>query len=146
MKLKPCLDEVWPVVLGALALDSVPSTDDEKRHSKPSDDSAERKALVSGFSMVELKSEEFHFIWSFSMLLLFQGQLTSAGQQIIPLGSAKSRYGVESTIEEKDPTVLKLYKILSPVFHSLSTERFYTEGFLTIDTCCDLLQVLFSLL
>ncbi|KNA19796.1 hypothetical protein SOVF_058220 [Spinacia oleracea] len=136
--LKSCLEESWPVILQAVALDAI------HVNVNRSLDQAEDKMLknfVSGYSMVELDSEEFQFLWAFSLLLLFQGQNATVDKQIFPLASAKSKE-VESQFEETKPLTLKLCEILLPVFRSLCAKNFFSMGVLTMEICRELLQAL----
>lgn len=143
-KLHPCLDETWPVILQALALDAVPMNLDISG-TKQAIENESANATVSGYSMVELEPEEFRFLWGFALLVLFQGQQPSPGKQIIPLGSAKAKPSGDSPVEETNPLGLKLYEIVLPVFQFLAMERFFSMGFLTIDICQELLQVIIYL-
>lgn len=143
-KLLPCLEESWPVILQALALDAVPSSLDVNEHSKaPVENLAQ--SLVSGYSMVELDSIEFRFLWGFALLVLFQGQYLTLGESKLPMAYAKAKHGEDSPIEELDPPGLNLYEIVLPVFQCLSAERFFSVGFLTMDISRELLQVLIFL-
>ncbi|GMY24387.1 protein SWEETIE isoform X4 [Fagus crenata] len=140
-KLQPCLEESWPVILQALVLDAVPLNLEAKEHSKPIVENTAR-SLVSGYSMVELESGEFRFLWGFALLVLFQGQHITLGESKLPLTYAKAKHGEDSPIEELDPLGLNLYEIVLPVFQCLSTERFFSVGFHTMDISRELLQVL----
>ncbi|KAF8399147.1 hypothetical protein HHK36_015012 [Tetracentron sinense] len=140
-KLQPCLEEAWPVILQALALDSVPVTFDVNVSSETTVEDITRSNLISGCSMVELELREFQFLWGFALLVLFQGQHPIMGKQIIPLDSAKVKSSGDSPVEETNHLGLKLYEIVLPVFQFLSTERFFSMGFLTIGICIELLQV-----
>lgn len=143
-KLQPCLEESWPVILQALALDAVPLNLDANEHSK---NTVENMAgsLVSGYSMVELESVDFRFLWGFALLVLFQGQYLILGESKLPLVCAKARHSEDSPIEELDSPGLNLYEIVLPVFQCLSTERFFSVGYLTLDISRELLQVMISL-
>jgi hypothetical protein len=143
-KLQPCLEESWPVILQALVLDAVPLNLEAKEHSKPIVENTAR-SLVSGYSMVELESGEFRFLWGFALLVLFQGQHITLGESKLPLTYAKAKHGEDSPIEELDPPGLNLYEIVLPVFQCLSTERFFSVGFLTMDISRELLQVMIFL-
>ena len=142
-KLHPCLDETWPVILQALALDAVPMNFDISGPTKTIENES-ANATISGYSMVELEAEEFRFLWGFALLVLFQGLHPSPSEQIIPLGSAKAKLSGDSQVEETNPPGLKLYEIVLPVFQFLAIERFFSMGFLTIDICQELLQVIIS--
>ncbi|KAK9742494.1 hypothetical protein RND81_03G176900 [Saponaria officinalis] len=140
-KLKLCLEEVWPILLQAVALDAAPvSVNGDLDRSCYQTEENMPKDLLSGYSMVELQLEDFQFLWGFALLILFQGQNQPLEQQIIPL-PAKSNYGRNSLIDDTKLPSLKLYEVVLSVFRSLSSEKFFTAGFLTIDICRELLQV-----
>eukprot|EP00257_Ricinus_communis_P015345 XP_015573232.1 protein SWEETIE isoform X1 [Ricinus communis] len=134
------LEEAWPVILQALALDAIPSNGDGSPRTAV--ENILRNNLISGYSMVELDLEEYQFLWGFALLVLFQQQHPKITRQIIPLSSAKSRYGGDLPTEETNPTALKLYEIVLPVFQFLLSERFFAAHFLTAEICQELLQVL----
>ncbi|XP_059670574.1 protein SWEETIE [Cornus florida] len=138
-KVLPCLEEAWPVILQALALDAVPVNFDVNGSSKTMENTPSK--FISGYSMVELESEEFRFLWGFALLVLFQGQDPTLSKHIIPVGSAKGKFGGDSPVEDINPLTLKLYEIVLPVFQFLSAECFFNMGFLTVDICRELLQV-----
>ncbi|KAL4652128.1 hypothetical protein ACB092_01G210800 [Castanea dentata] len=140
-KLQPCLEESWPVILQALVLDAVPLNLEAIEHSTATVENMAR-SLVSGYSMVELELGEFRFLWGFALLVLFQGQHLTLGESKLPLTFAKAIHAEDSPIEEMDPPGLNLYEIVLPVFQCLSTERFFSVGFLTMDISRELLQVL----
>lgn len=143
-KLQPCLEESWPVILQALVLDAVPLNLEAIEHSTATVENMAR-SLVSGYSMVELELGEFRFLWGFALLVLFQGQHLTLGESKLPLTFAKAIHAEDSPIEEMDPPGLNLYEIVLPVFQCLSTERFFSVGFLTIDISRELLQVVIFL-
>ncbi|KAJ0042851.1 hypothetical protein Pint_18792 [Pistacia integerrima] len=140
-KLLPCLEEAWPVILQAVALDAVPVNHDGNGYSKTSVENMSRSSLISGYSMVELECEEYQFLWGFALLVLFQGQHLAPVRQTIALGSAKVKFGGDSPMKEMNSLGLKLYEIALPIFQFLSTESFFTAGFLTVNLCQELLQV-----
>nr|KYP59481.1 HEAT repeat-containing protein 5B [Cajanus cajan] len=139
-KLRPCLDESWPVILQALALDAVPvnsegneaSVENTKKHSVD----------TYQYSMVELKREDFKFLWGFSLLGLFQSQHPILCRPIIQLAFVNAKHGGNFPSNEVKPLGLKLYEIVLPVFQFLLTERFFGAGLLTMDICKELLQIL----
>lgn len=139
-----CLDETWPVILQALALDAVPMNLHISGPRKTIENESEN-ATISGYSMVELEPEEFRFLWGFALLVLFQGQHTSPGKEIIPLHSSKAKLSGDSLVEEPNATGLKLYEIVLPVFQFLAIERFSSVGFLTVDIFQELFQVVIYL-
>ncbi|BBH06892.1 HEAT repeat-containing protein [Prunus dulcis] len=93
LKLQPCLEESWPVILQAIALDAVP------------------------------------------------GQYSTLGELKNPISFIKASNGGNSATEELYSPGIKLYEIALPVFQFLSTKRFASAGFLTMDICRELLQV-----
>lgn len=134
-KLLPCLEEAWPVILLSVAMDAVPLKLD-------GNGSCGSASLISGYSMVELGCEDYQFLWGFALLVLFQGQHQGPGKQTIPLGSTKENFDGDSTLKETNSLGLKLHEIVLPVFQFLSTRSFFSAGFLTLNICQELLQVL----
>ncbi|KAK2986818.1 hypothetical protein RJ640_011043 [Escallonia rubra] len=139
-KLQHCLEDAWPVILQAVALDAVPVNFHMNESSKNSR-STSLNASFSGYSMVELEPEEYQFIWGFALLILFQGQDTTLDRNIIPVGSVKSKFGGDTPSTDPHALAVKLYEIVLPVFQFLSTERFFSMEFLTKDIGRELLQV-----
>ncbi|XP_044468488.1 protein SWEETIE isoform X3 [Mangifera indica] len=140
-KLLPCLEEAWPVISQAVALDAVPVNHDGNGYSKISDENMSRSSLISGYSMVELECEEYKFLWGFALLLVFQGQHLAPVKQPMALGSVKVNFGGDSPMKEMNSLGLKLHEIALPIFRFLSTESFFNAGFLTMNLCQELLQV-----
>ncbi|OMO80110.1 Armadillo-like helical, partial [Corchorus capsularis] len=140
-KLQPCLEEAWPIILQALALDAVPANFDKNGNSEAAVENLSINSLVSGYSMVELESEEYQFLWGFALLVLFQGQHPTLCKQIVPLASSKSKHDGDSPAEDVTSPGLKFYEIVLPVFQFLLTQKFFSAGFLTVDICEELLQV-----
>lgn len=139
-KLLACLEEAWPLILQAVALDAVPLNTYIERSSETENQSI--TDLISGYSMVELGSEEFRFLWGFALLLLFQGQDSVLGESRLPIGSVNAILCGGGVGEEVKSTSLKLCEVVLPVFQVLSAERFFSVGFLTMVSCQELLQVL----
>lgn len=137
-KLQPSLEESWPVILQAIALDAIPVNLDGIANS--SINNASENNFLSGYSMVELDSNEYRFLWSFTLFSLFRGR-HSLGEQKIPSPSTTASVVEDSPQETTNPIELKLYEILLPVFQSLSTVKFCSAGFLTVEICIELLQV-----
>ncbi|KAK4346804.1 hypothetical protein RND71_033143 [Anisodus tanguticus] len=136
-KLLACLEEAWPLIVQAVALDAVPlntyiNGSSETEHQSTTD-------LISGYSMVELGSEEFRFLWGFALLLLFQGQDSVLGESKLHIGSVNG----SCVSEEVKSIALELCEVALPVFQVLLAERFFSVGFLTMDSCQELLQVCF---
>ncbi|XP_009622413.1 protein SWEETIE [Nicotiana tomentosiformis] len=140
-KLLACLEEAWPLILQAVALDAVPLNTYIERSSETENQSI--TDLISGYSMVELGSEEFRFLWGFALLLLFQGQDSVLGESRLPIGSVNAILCGGGVGEEVKSTSLKLCEVVLPVFQVLSAERFFSVGFLTVVSCQELLQVCF---
>ncbi|XVF71655.1 hypothetical protein PTKIN_Ptkin12aG0057000 [Pterospermum kingtungense] len=140
-KLQPCLEEAWPVILQALALDAVPVNVDRNGNSEAAAENISTNSLVSGYSMVELESEEYQFLWGFALLVLFQGQHPALSKQVIPLASSKARYDGDSPAEDMTSPGLKFFEIVLPVFQFLLTKKFFSASFLTVTICEELLQV-----
>lgn len=143
-KLQPCLEESWPVILQALALDAVPVNPDGNRYTGTTIENISGNSLLSGFTMVELESEEYQFLWGFSLLVLFRGQNPIQSKLKIPLACAKSNHERESPNEDLDSPGMNLYEIVLPVFQFLSNQRFASVGFLNVDICRELVQVKFQ--
>lgn len=140
-KLQPCLEESWPIILQAIALDAVPVNLAENEYSKSTDETTSRNSLLSGHSMVQLESEDYQFLWGFALLVLFQGQYSTLSNLKNPVSFVKANNGGDPSSEELCSGGVKLYEIVLPVFQFLSTKRFASAGFLTMDICRELLQV-----
>ncbi|XP_010511629.1 PREDICTED: HEAT repeat-containing protein 5B-like isoform X1 [Camelina sativa] len=132
-RLQPCLEEAWPVILQALVLDAMPVYHSVEEFSDSS--------LISRHRMVTLEVEDYQFLWGFAVLVLFQGMHPASNTQVIPFSSAKIKCSGDSTINESSFQGLELYEIVLPIFQSLSAERFFTSGFVSVDLCQELLQV-----
>ncbi|CAL5343621.1 unnamed protein product [Camellia sinensis] len=117
-KLQPCLEEAWPVILQAAALDAVPVHFDMNLSSQTTKNNS-NNTFISGYSMVQLKPEEFQFLWGFALLVLFQGQDPTLYKHLICLSSAKAKFGGDSPVEDTNPLALKLFEIVLPVFHKV---------------------------
>lgn len=146
-KLKQCLEESWPFILQAVSLDAVPVDGDTNESSGTSENTSKtektsKSVFFSGYNMVELKQQDYQFLWSFSLLVLFQGQHATPDKTIIPLDYVKSNIASDS----RYLIAMKFYEIILPVFGFLSAEKFFRMGFLTIDICRELLQVIYILL
>ncbi|KAI3768087.1 hypothetical protein L2E82_18519 [Cichorium intybus] len=139
-KLKQCLEESWPFILQAVSLDAVPVDGETNESSGTSEKNTSKSVFFSGYNMVELKQEDYQFLWSFSLLVLFQGQHATPDKTIIPLDYVKSNFGNDS-VDDRYSIAMKFYEIILPVFGFLSAEKFFRMGFLTIDLCRELLQV-----
>lgn len=121
------------MILQALVLDAIPVNHSVEGFSD--------RSLLSRHRMVKLEAEDYQFLWGFTVLILFQGMHPVSNAQVIPFGSAVIKYSGDSSIKDSSSEGLKLYEIAIPVFQSLSAERYFTSGFLSIDLCQELLQV-----
>lgn len=137
-KLQSSLEESWPVILQAIALDAIPVNLDGIASS--SINNALENNFLSGYSMVELESNEYRFLWSFALFSLFRGCHHHGKQNISSPSTTASVVG-DSPKETTNSIELKLYEIVLPVLQSLSTVKFCSAGFLTVDICIELLQV-----
>lgn len=137
-KLQPSLEESWPIILQAVALDAIPVSLDGIENS--SINNVSENNFLSGYSMVELDSNEYRFLWSFALFSLFRGH-HSLVEQKIQSPSTTASVVEDSPKETPNPIELKLYEIVLPVFQSLSAVKFCSAGFLTVDICIELLQV-----
>lgn len=141
-KLRPCLDESWPVILQALALDAVPVNSEGNDYIKASVKNTHKHSVAtSQYSMVQLKFEDFKFLWGFSLLGLFQSQHPIMYRPIIQLAFVNVKHGGNSPGDEVKSPGLKLYEIALPMFQFLSTESFFGAELLNKDICKELLQV-----
>ncbi|XP_049385527.1 protein SWEETIE isoform X1 [Solanum stenotomum] len=140
-KLLACLEEAWPLIVQAVALDAVPLNTYIKGSSETEEQSI--TDLISGYNMVELGSEEFQFLWGFALLLLFQGQDSVLGESRLHIGSVNTILSGGCVSDEVKSIALELCEVALPVFQVLLAERFFNVGFLTMDSCQELLQVCF---
>ncbi|KAL6551851.1 hypothetical protein OROGR_008005 [Orobanche gracilis] len=136
VQLQPCLEEAWPAILQALVLDAVPSNSNVNE-SSPTDRS--KDFPTSGYSMVELRLDDFQFLWGFSLLVLFQEQDLFLSEHIIPVIRAKS--GSDILVDDSKSLSSKLDNIFFHVFRFMCTKRFFASGFLNLDACRELMQV-----
>ncbi|KAL9263368.1 SWEETIE-like protein [Drosera capensis] len=136
-KLRPCLEQAWPVIFPALVLDASPVK--VNTYSESTQENTFKDDFISGYCMVKLDSDEFKFLWGLAFLILFQGNASSGDKRIFPL-SVKVRSG-ESSVEEARASDLKPHEVALTVLQFLCTERFFNAGFVTVDACRELLQV-----
>ncbi|KAG8094444.1 hypothetical protein GUJ93_ZPchr0012g20299, partial [Zizania palustris] len=135
-KIKKYLDEVWALILQATALDAAPlesemnGSEDELGHT-----------FISGHSMVKLDLKEFEFLWALSVLVLFHSQSMMNSAVKINVDHNKGKrfgsflvcHGLNNT-RPCDPML--------PVLLSLTTQVFFSNNYLTVDTCQELQQAL----
>lgn len=140
-KVRPSLDEAWPVILLAIALDAVPMAFDADEPSKSNIENHSRNIFLSGHSMVRLDLIDFQFVWGFSLLVLFQTQQPVMGKKSIPLlGSCEINPCGSSLVKEPNHSASKSYETALLALQSLCAERFFSLHFLTLDLCRELLQ------
>ncbi|XP_008459469.1 protein SWEETIE isoform X1 [Cucumis melo] len=137
-KLQSSLEESWPVILQAIALDALPVNLDGIASS--SINNASENNFLSGYSMVELECDEYQFLWSFALFSLFRGH-QHPGKENISISSTTTSVVEESPKETTNSIELKLYEIVLPVLQSLSTVKFCSAGYFTVDISIELLQV-----
>ncbi|KAI5384387.1 hypothetical protein KIW84_071411 [Lathyrus oleraceus] len=94
------------------------------------------------YSMVQLKFEDFKFLWGFSLLGLFQSHHPILYKPIIQLAFVNVKHGTNSPSGDVKAPDLKLYEIVLPMFQFLSTGSFFGEGLLNMDIWKELLQIL----
>ncbi|XP_073100307.1 protein SWEETIE-like [Elaeis guineensis] len=141
-KVQECLHEAWPLILQATALDAIPMKFELDKSSKH-DEVSPRTPFISGHSMVRLKLSEFQFLWGLSLLVLFQGQqLVSGNQGKMLLVHDEKKHSGDSM--PQGVHYLSSFEIALLVFQSLSKEVFFSQEFLSLDLCKELLQVLIS--
>lgn len=141
-KLQQCLQEAWPVILHATALDAVPKKHGIDSSSASSDEVETESTLISGYRMVELESREFEFIWGFALLMLFKGQNSFSHTQMVPTAGPKFKVKEGPLYEETNRLASSSDEVAFLVFQSLSIESFFRAGFLSLGICKELLQVM----
>ena len=140
-KVKGCLDEAWPAILQATVLDSVPSKFELETFSKSAVEDPSKEMFASGCSMVKLGFGEFQFLWGLALLVLFQGQQLELEKQVkIPLVNIDKKYNQGYSVKESH--FLTYSEIALVVFQSLSKEYFLSQGFLSVDLCREIFQVI----
>lgn len=135
-ELLPCLEEAWPLILQALVLDAVPAKSDLN---EPSLTDRTGNIPTSGYSMVELRIDDFNFLWGFLLLVLFQEQHINPIENIIPVCHIKSNFSGNISVDDSSSSNLK--NIFFSFFQFMSTKRFFSSGYLSLDACTELLQV-----
>lgn len=119
-------------------LDAVPAHSNVDE-SSPIDGS--KNIPTSGYSMVELRLDDFEFVWGFLLLVLFQEQDDNLSERIISVSCITSKSSSDFSLDDSNSSSSKLYTIFFSVLQNMSTKRFFTSGFLTLDACRELLQV-----
>jgi hypothetical protein len=121
-KVEKYLKDTWPLILESTVLDATPMEFESNKNTELDDEAS----FISGRSMVRLGKTEFLFIWGFSKLLLFH----SKGQN--------SQLMVQVDGQ-------KLSKVVLSVFLCLTKEVFFTQEFISLEMCLELLQASLSL-
>uniref|UniRef100_A0A7N0VMZ5 HEAT repeat-containing protein 5B n=1 Tax=Kalanchoe fedtschenkoi TaxID=63787 RepID=A0A7N0VMZ5_KALFE len=139
-KLISCLEEAWPVVFQAVALDAIPATS-LSGFSNAISESSYNTASLSGYNMVALEHEEYQLVCGFALLVLFQWQHPILDEHILP-ASALRKFHKGSSGDDINVSTMKLHEIVLPVLQFLSTEKFFKSGFLNLNFCQDLVKML----
>lgn len=134
------LDEVWALILQAVALDAAPVEFDMNKS-----DGILEQTFISGHCMVKLDKTDFEFLWGLSILVLFharQSLKNSALKMNLDCRQDKEfgRFIVHG-LDDQKPCDQVL-----PVLLSLTAEVFFSNNFLSVDICQELLQVSLVLL
>ena len=129
------LDEVWALILQATALDAAPMEFDMNK----SDDLLEL-TFISGHCMVKLDRTEFEFLWGLSILALFHACKSLKNSSLkINLDFRQDKNFGGFIVEGLDDQ--KSCDQVLPVLLSLTAEVFFSNNFLSVDICQELLQV-----
>ncbi|CAN6221242.1 unnamed protein product [Urochloa humidicola] len=135
-KVQKYLDEVWALILQAAALDAAPMGFDLNM----SDDLLEQ-TFISRHCMVQLDRTEFEFLWGLAILVLFYARqsLESRALKIkLDFRQGKNFGGfIVHGLDDQKPCDHVLLVLLS-----LTTEVFFSNNFLSVDICQELLQAL----
>ncbi|WOK94226.1 HEAT repeat-containing protein 5B isoform X6 [Canna indica] len=140
-KVKKCIDEVWPLILQATALDAVPVNFKTDNTSNLNARDSKDALSLSGHSMVGLGTNEFHFLWGLSQLIMFQGQQFVSDTPVkILFTLSENRSGV--SVFHGTRFMMASCEIAFTVLQSLSNEAFFSNGLLSSELCIELLQIL----
>ncbi|OEL32096.1 hypothetical protein BAE44_0006885 [Dichanthelium oligosanthes] len=135
-KVQKYLDEVWALILQATALDAAPMEFDMNK----SVDILEQ-TFISGHCMVKLDRTEFEFLWGLSILGLFharQSLKNSALKINLDFRQDKNFGGfIVHGLDDQKPCDQVL-----PVLLSLTAQVFFSNDFLSVDICQELLQII----
>jgi hypothetical protein len=136
-KVQKYLDEVWALILQALALDAAPMEFDMNE----SEEFLEQ-TFISGCSMVKLERTEFQFLWGLSILVLFHAHqpVKNCAVKVNLDYRQDKKFGKFIVHGPDDPRPCDL---VLPVLLSLTTEVFFTKNYLSVDICLELFQVSF---
>ncbi|XP_039805913.1 protein SWEETIE-like isoform X1 [Panicum virgatum] len=135
-KVQKYLDEVWALILQATALDAVPMEFDMNK----SDDLLEL-TFISGHCMVKLERTEYEFLWGLSILALFHACKSLKNSSLKINLDFRQDKNFEGFIVEGLDDQKSCDQVL-PVFLSLTAEVFFSNNFLSVDNCLELLQAL----
>jgi hypothetical protein len=129
------LEEVWALILQATALDAAPMEFDMNKS-----DGLLEQTFISGHCMVKLDRTEFEFLWGLSILVLFHAHQSLENSTLkisLDFRHDKNFGGfIVQGLDDKKPCDQVL-----PVLLSLTTEVFFSNNFLSVDICQELLQV-----
>ncbi|RLM55986.1 HEAT repeat-containing protein 5B isoform X5 [Panicum miliaceum] len=135
-KVQKYLDEVWTLILQATALDAAPMEFDMNKS-----DGLLELTFISGHCMVKLDRTEFEFLWGLSILALFRARqsLKNSSLKIILNFRQDKNFGgfIVQGLDDQKPCDQVL-----PVFLSLTAEVFFSNNFLSVGICQELLQAL----
>ncbi|TVU08978.1 hypothetical protein EJB05_42408 [Eragrostis curvula] len=135
-KVQMYLDEVWALILQAVALDAAPMEFDMNE----SEESLEQ-TFMSGRSMVKLERTEFKFLWGLSILVLFHAHQSVKNSAVkINLDYRKDKKFGEFIVHGLDDP--RPCDLMLSVLLPLTTEVFFTKNLLSVDVCLELLQAL----
>ncbi|KAL5651647.1 hypothetical protein ACJX0J_037105, partial [Zea mays] len=135
-KVQRYLDEVWLLILKATALDAAPLDFDENNPKNLLE-----QTFISGHCMVKLDRTEFQFLWGLSILVLFHSCQSMKNNSLkINLDFKQDKnFGefIVHGLDDKRPCD-QVLRVLS----SLTTEVFFSNNFISVDICQQLLQAL----
>ncbi|KAF8667911.1 hypothetical protein HU200_052539 [Digitaria exilis] len=136
-KVQKYLDEVWVLILQATALDAAPKEFDISR----SGDLLEQ-TFISGHCMVRLDRTEFEFLWGLSILVLFHARQSLKKNNALKINldfRQDKNFGgfIVHGLDDKKPCDQVL-----PVLLSLTAEVFFSNNFVSVNICQELLQAL----
>ncbi|TKV98793.1 hypothetical protein SEVIR_9G583700v4 [Setaria viridis] len=135
-KVQKYLEEVWALILQATALDAAPMEFDMNKS-----DGLLEQTFISGHCMVKLDRTEFEFLWGLSILVLFHARQSVENSTLkisLDFRHDKNFGGfIVHGLDDKKPCDQVL-----PVLLSLTTEVFFSNNFLSVDICQELLQAL----
>ena len=129
-KVQKCLDETWPIILQAVALDAVPESSKSDESSKYVTNGSANENSISGYIMVHLELRDFDLLWVLAQLILFQTQQTLLdSKESVPLARS-------------DKLREKISEIALVTLQFLSSDIFFNaDEFVGVDRLKELFQV-----